>query len=97
MSSGSGNKKLMIEYVGAWYLQEVMLLVERVTEAQRYAKMELRDMQDSKKRNIDLDEEENEDEGGMKKFKKNKMNNGEERREGGGMKGGKKGFKKKRK
>ena len=87
----------MIEYVGAWYLQEVMLLVERVTEAQRYAKMELRDMQDSKKRNIDLDEEENEDEGGMKKFKKNKMNNGEERREGGGMKGGKKGFKKKRK
>jgi len=77
--------------------EEVMLLVERVTEAQRYAKMELRDMQDSKKRNIDLDEEENEDEGGMKKFKKNKMNNGEERRDGGGMKGGKKGFKKKRK
>merc|ERR1712156_310534 len=42
----------------------VMLLVERVTEAQRYAKMELREMQDSKKRNIDLDDEENE-EGGM--------------------------------
>merc|ERR1712180_187241 len=34
-------------------------MVEGVTEAQRYAKMELRDMQDSKKRNIDLDEEEN--------------------------------------
>merc|ERR1719318_1843463 len=50
---------------------EVMLLVERVTEAQRYAKMELRDMQDSKKRNIDLDEEE--EEGGMKKFKKHKI------------------------
>merc|ERR1712080_639334 len=49
---------------------EVMLLVERVTEAQRYAKMELRDMQDSKKRNIDLDEE---DEGGIKKFKKHNI------------------------
>merc|ERR1712183_643053 len=50
--------------------EEVMLLVERVTEAQRYAKMELRDMQDNKKRNIDLDEDE-EGGGDVKKFKKN--------------------------
>merc|ERR1712180_513856 len=60
--------------------EEVMLLVERVTEAQRYAKMELREMNDNKKRNIDLDEEENEEGGGggIKKFKKGKMNGGDE-------------------
>merc|ERR1712121_141557 len=58
--------------------EEVMLLVERVTEAQRYAKMVLREMNDNKKRNIDLDDEENEEGGGgIKKFKKGKMNNGD--------------------
>ena len=70
--------------------EEVMLLVERVTEAQRYAKMELREMNDSKKRNIDLDEEENED-GGMKKFKKNGGGGGGDQQEvragGGGGRG----------
>jgi len=81
--------------------EEVMLLVERVTEAQRYAKMELREMNDNKKRNIDLDEEENEEGGGgIKKFKKGKMDNGEEARGHGGRGGGRGGkakFKKKRK
>ncbi|XP_057310915.1 probable ATP-dependent RNA helicase DDX47 [Hydractinia symbiolongicarpus] len=37
--------------------EEVMLLVERVTEAQRYAKLELKEMHDSKKRSIDIDDE----------------------------------------
>lgn len=36
---------------------EVMLLVERVSEAQRYAKMELKELHDNKKRNIDDDDE----------------------------------------
>lgn len=70
--------------------EEVMLLVERVTEAQRYAKMELREMNDSKKRNIDLDDEENEDGGmggGFKKFKKGKTNGDQEQRGGGGGRG----------
>jgi len=81
--------------------EEVMLLVERVTEAQRYAKMELREMNDNKKRNIDLDEEENEEGGGgIKKFKKGKTDDGEETRGHGGRGGGRGGkakFKKKRK
>jgi len=38
---------------------EVMLLVERVSEAQRYAKMEIKEMHDTKKRNIDDDEDGN--------------------------------------
>lgn len=37
--------------------EEVMLLVERVTEAQRHAKLELKEMHDSKKRAIDIDDE----------------------------------------
>jgi len=37
--------------------EEVMLLVERVTEAQRYAKIELKDMHDNKKRMIDFDDD----------------------------------------
>jgi len=37
--------------------EEVMLLVERVTEAQRYAKMELKEMQDSKKKSVDFDDD----------------------------------------
>lgn len=36
---------------------EVMVLVERVTEAQRYAKMELKEMQENKKRTLDLDDD----------------------------------------
>merc|ERR1719184_301538 len=71
--------------------EEVMLLVERVTEAQRYAKMELREMNDNKKRNIDLDEEENEEGGGgIKKFKKGKTDDGDETR-GHGSRSSRKG------
>merc|ERR1712168_733115 len=43
--------------------EEVKILTERVVEAQRHAKMELKDMQDSRKRNIDFDDEENEERG----------------------------------
>merc|ERR1712168_1272164 len=70
--------------------EEVMLLVERVTEAQRYAKMELREMNDNKKRNIDLDEDENEEGrgGGINKFKKGRKDDAEEVGGGGGYAGG---------
>lgn len=37
--------------------EEVMLLVERVTEAQRHAKMEMKELHESKRKCIDMDEE----------------------------------------
>lgn len=69
--------------------EEVMLLVERVSEAQRYAKMELKEMHDSKKRNIDIDEEE----GSVVDHLTKKMKHGQEMRKNKKM--GKKKFKKK--
>lgn len=37
--------------------EEVLLLMERVTEAQRYAKMELREIQEKKKRSLEEDDD----------------------------------------
>ncbi|XP_064613945.1 probable ATP-dependent RNA helicase DDX47 isoform X3 [Liolophura sinensis] len=50
--------------------QEVMLLMERVTEAQRYAKMEMSELSNRKKRQKDEDEDTEESSGVRKKFKK---------------------------
>ncbi|XP_047144372.1 probable ATP-dependent RNA helicase DDX47 isoform X1 [Hydra vulgaris] len=49
--------------------EEVMLLVERVTEAQRYAKMELKQVHETKRKTIDIDDEENSTEKISKKMK----------------------------